>query len=286
MLFTDSILASEKYLIRKDSSIETITGYCKELNYFNSYLESLYNSMVYLGDITVEDMESYLHYLKEKGNAPASRSRIVYILRSFYNFTYKKDLSEKNLAVKLEPVKIPRKERHYLEESDVLRLFAAIDNDIIGVAAKTLYYTGMRISECLSLALTDVDLEKRVIHVIEGKGKKDRDIPISDRLYDILTNYIDNIRPWVSTENFFATKRTGKLSSQYVNRELKKAANITGIKKKVTAHILRHSFASNLVKRGVNLVKIQKLLGHSSLKVTSIYTHSNLDELSDAVNAL
>uniref|UniRef100_UPI0012FD104B tyrosine-type recombinase/integrase n=2 Tax=Bacillati TaxID=1783272 RepID=UPI0012FD104B len=85
---------------------------------------------------------------------------------------------------------------------------------------------------------------------------------------------------------FFCTKKTGKLSPVYVNRIISQAVNELGWKKKVTAHILRHSFASRLVKKDVNLVQIQKLLGHSSLNVTSIYTHTDLEQLSEAINTL
>lgn len=162
----------------------------------------------------------------------------------------------------------------------------AIDHDLIQLVVLVLYLTGLRISECLSLTTDTVDLDQKVIHVVAGKGNKDRLIPISDKLLPLLQHYLEHERPDTDSNLFFCTKKTGKLSDVYVNRVLADAVKKLGWKKKVTAHILRHSFASQLVKKDVNLVQIQKLLGHSSLKVTSIYTHSNLEQLSVAVNCL
>lgn len=165
-------------------------------------------------------------------------------------------------------------------------LLKVIEHPLINLVVRTLYNTGLRISECLDLTIDTVDLENKVIHVIAGKGNKDRIVPISDKLYAYLKSYVDTDRPTVETDNFFATAKTGKLSPQYVNLMLAIATKTLGWNKKVTCHILRHSFASRLVEQDVNLVQIQKLLGHSSLKVTSIYTHSSIDKLKSAVNAM
>jgi integrase/recombinase XerD len=286
LLLTESIEAFKKYMETMDRSKETIRGYSMEMAVFNRFLEKKNNGPVYLTEVNEQDMEDYLLHLKIKGDAPASRSRSLYILRSFYNFCYKKDLVLKNLGVKLEPIKVPQKERCYLTEEEVNELLTAIDNPIIHVVVQTLFMTGMRISEALNLTLQDVDMEKKVILVREGKGKKSRIIPISKKLHFHLVNYLSNVRPKVENNRFFATKKTGSLSDQHVNGIIRGATEKLGWNKNVTCHILRHSFASNLIKHDVNLVKVQKLLGHSSLKTTSIYTHSNLEELAKAVNIL
>src|SRR5690606_17962462 len=141
----------------------------------------------------------------------------------------------------------------------------------IRIICITLFYTGMRIGECLNLRLGDIDLAQNTIRVVNGKGKKDRTIPINKDLAPLLAHYIAHERPAVDTDYLFATAKSGSITAAYVNRVIKDTVTALGWTKNVTAHVLRHSFASNLIKKGVNIVHVQKLLGHSNLKVTSIY---------------
>jgi len=286
MLLSNAIDSFVKYMKIIDRSQETITGYLKQLKYFNSYLEAKYNCPIYLEDITLADIEGYMNYLLSRGNAAASRARSLYILRSFYNYTCKVGLTDKNIPSLIENIKFQYKERTYLTTKEFIQLINAIDVELIKYIVITLFYTGMRISECLNLKTEDIDLDNDIIHVIEGKGGKNRDIPISKKLHTRLLEYINQYRSKIESEYFFATSVSSSVTPRYVNLVIRDAVNKLGWKKKVSAHTLRHSFASNLVKHNVNLVKIQKLLGHSSLKVTSIYTHSSIEELNDAVNKL
>lgn len=275
------------YLSSVGRSEATITGYSKDLFAFKHFLEGKYNCEPYVDEITTSDIEDFLHDLKErKGYAPASRQRCLHTLRSFFSFCVKRELVLRNVALSVEKVKVQQKERNYLSEEEVEQLEHAIDHPLIRLVVRVLYLTGMRISECLNLTLDDVDLDRRVIHVIAGKGNKDRIIPVSERLYPLLHEYMAHQRPETGSVLLFCTKRTGMLSPVYVNSGLSEAVKKLGWKKKVTAHVLRHSFASQLVKKQVSLVQIQKLLGHSSLNVTGIYTHTNLEQLTDAVNSL
>lgn len=286
MLLMKTIDQFKRYLAAIDRSNETVVGYYRALIQFNNYIERQYNSPQYIEDITANDIEGYLGYMKSKGNSACSRARSLYILRSFYNYTCKSEITEKNLPALMENIKYQQKERDYLSEEEAKQLIAAIEHEIVKYTITTLFYTGMRISECLNLKLTNVDLNSKVLHVIEGKGKKNRDIPISDKLHEILTEYLKLHRPKINSDFFFATEASGSITSRYVNKILAQAVSKLGWEKSVSAHTLRHSFASTLVKKNVNLVRIQKLLGHSNLKVTSIYTHSNMDELSQTVNLL
>ncbi|CCF17051.1 phage integrase, N-terminal SAM-like domain protein [Brevibacillus laterosporus GI-9] len=287
MLLMNTIEIFLEYMSSIGRSEETISGYGKDLVHFTRFLDCKYNCESYIEEITVTDLEEYLHYLKEeRGYAPASRLRNLHTLRSFFAYAYKKELVVRNIALSVEKIKVQQKERTYLTEDEVERLVHAIDHLLIRLVVIVLYMTGLRISECLNLTVDDVNLEDKVIHVVAGKGNKDRLIPISLRLLPLLQEYVQEKRPTTASPLFFCTKKTGMLSPVYVNKEIAEAVKRLGWKKKVTAHILRHSFASQLVKNDVNLVQIQKLLGHSSLNVTSIYTHTNLDQLSDAINTL
>lgn len=287
MLFDEGKQKFLRYMDTIDRSPGTIDAYSKDLIHFEKYLSKKYNCESYLEDVTSNDIEDYLMCLKEGGRyVPKSRSRKLQTIRSFFSWAYKKEIVERNVALSVENIKLQQKERVYLRDEEVEELIQAIEHPLINLVVRTLYMTGLRISECLSLTLSTVDLDNKVIHVIAGKGNKDRLVPISEKLYPYLKKYVDRERPDVDTDNFFVTKKTGKLSSQYVNSELAIAAKKLGWCKKVSCHILRHSFASRLVQQDVNLVQIQKLLGHSSLKTTGIYTHTTIDKLKSAVNAM
>jgi integrase/recombinase XerD len=287
MLLEQGKIKFLQYMDTIDRSPQTIIGYNKDLTQFNKYIIKKYNCKTHIQNITSQDIEDYLVYLKkEKNYAPASRSRNLYTIRSFFSWAYKKNIITRNISLSVESIKLQQKERIYLTHNEIEKLLKSIKHPLINLVVRTLYMTGLRVSECLNLTLNTVDLNKKVIHVISGKGNKDRIIPISDKLYLYLKKYIEKDRPNVNSNIFFATKNTGKLSSQYINKTLAEVTKKLGWSKKVTCHTLRHSFATRLVEKDINLVQIQKLLGHSNLKVTSIYTHSSINKLKSAVNSI
>ncbi len=286
MLFRQLIEHYRKYLITIDRSNETVRGYTVELSCLNRFLEEKYNGMIYFDELTIEDYEDYLLYLKNKGFASASRRRMIYIIRSLYNFCVKKDILVCNLGIKLDAICSTQKERDYLTNEEFDELIEVIENPLIRLTVITLFYTGLRIKECLNLKIEDIDFKNLTIHVKNTKSKKDRKIPLHQNLVVLLKDYLNNWYEGGDSEYIFATKKTGRLSPGYVNWGLHRATKTLGWKRHITCHNLRHSFASNLVKRKIDLVKIQKLLGHSSLKVTGIYTHVDDSELHDAVNCI
>ncbi|MED0665943.1 tyrosine-type recombinase/integrase [Bacillus badius] len=287
MLLVTVIDELEFHLTVKQRSIETIRGYKLDLLALDRYFVEKTNGPVYVEDLTTEDIESYLETLVMTGKyAVASINRYINSIRVLGQFAYKKGWMETDITKDIESLKGEKKERTYLTEKELIDLFEVIHHPLICLAARTMAFSGLRVSECIHLTLEDVDLENDLIYVIEGKGKKDRTVPISKSLKPYLVDYIDNWRVETTSNRFFATKKTGSLSSQYINRKLHDAVKKLGWKKKVTAHILRHSFASNLVAKDVNIVKVSKLLGHADLKTTSIYTHANHKQLSEAVDLL
>ncbi len=285
MLLNQAIKGFTTYMQLIDRSPETIRGYVAELGSFSNFVTVKHNCPVYMEDITLQDLEDYLLHEKERGAASSSRSRSLYILRSFYNYCCKKDLCTKNIASLLEPVKIKQKEKDFITESELEQLAAAIDQPVIRTVVQAMFYTGGRISEMINLKLDDVDLEGKMLHIINGKGGKDRDVPINDKLHKLLTHYLKHIRD-ADSDRFFALARTGKVSASYINRCIHDAVQELGWEKDISAHVLRHSFGSNLLEKGASVVSIQKLLGHSSLRVTSRYLHQDTDKLSEAVNLL
>lgn len=286
ILFHKAVEDYVSYVRSISYSEETISGYNKQLVYFNRFLVSFYNCPPFFEDIDVTDIEEYLKYRKSRGDCARSRARIIYILRSFYNYMCRKGLCRKNIASQIDSIKYMQKERSYLIEQEFTELIYSIDHPLIRLVVQTIYYTGMRISECINLKYTDVDFDNKVIHVIGGKGCKNRDIPMSSHLKGLMEEYKYVYRTRIVSQYFFATRKTGRISSCYVNQKIKETADKLGWNKNVSAHTLRHSFASNLIKHNVSVVNVQKLLGHSSIRTTSIYTHCSMEELRETVNLL
>ena len=284
MLFTQALQEYREYLKGIDRSKRTVDGYFLDLNFFHKWLQEKYNCPAYLKDITFEDIEDFLRMLKDERNyKPASRRRLSASIKMFYRFAYKKKLYTEDLASQIESVKVVPKERDYLSEEEVMEFIEAVGHKLCKVVIYTMFYAGLRVSECVNLKVEDVDLEKRVIKVIAGKGNKNRTIPICDKLHERLTDY----STWkAESDFFFATKKTGTFSKVRIEAIIRDTRKELGLEKQVTPHTFRHSFASRLVSKDVNIVSISKLLGHSDIKVTSVYTHTDLSQLQQAVNQM
>lgn len=273
-----------------ERSPETISSYTKDLGYIKDFLEEKYNGCIYVEDVNQQDLEAFLLYQKERGLKSASRSRNLYTMRSFFKYLFNSGLIGRNPAAMIGNIKVKNKEREVLTKDEVYRIYEAIDHKIVRVVVIFLYFSGMRISEALKLELPQIDIgksnSKNTVQIISGKGNKDRIVPLNDEIREILIDYLENIRPDVETDYLFANKKTGEISAQYVNREIKKALMKTKIDKDISCHSLRHSYATSLINADVNIVHVSKLLGHSSVKTTSIYTHSNIEDLKSCVEML
>lgn len=287
MLLTNASEQFRKYLLLQEKSSETIKCYLKDLKYFNQFLLDKYNSQnILINSITSEDVQDFLYFiLSERHYAPNSRRRSLNSIKCLYNFCLKRKLCTYNITIDIDHIKIWQRERTFLTEIEVDTLLDFVKSPLLKTLISTLYYTGLRISECINLELDHIDLQNDIIYVKCGKGKKDRSIPISKKLKIILHYYLTSVRLDTSSTKFFCTI-TGSISPSYVNRILKISTKEAGVNKHVTAHILRHSFASNLLKHGVDIVKIQRLLGHAHLRTTCIYIHTTIDDLRDSVNLL
>ena len=266
-------------------SLETVDSYRKLLDKLNRFLCKEKNCQVYIDEITGDDIEKYLTQERDKDFSSAHKFNMITAFKLLMSFCYNKGYCKTNIAKQVKQIKRRVKERPYLSEEELEKLFEELDHPIIKPAVFTLYYAGLRINECIKLTFDDVDFDKNLIIVKKDKENQTRSIPINYKLRDELIYYLDNSRIDNNTENFFST-RTGKISEGYVNRILQESAVKAGIDKHISCHILRHSFASNLVLKGVNIHKVQKLLGHTSLKTTSIYLHANINELRKTVGLI
>jgi integrase/recombinase XerD len=286
MLFIKAVGLFDKHLKTRGSSPNTIYIYNYYLQRFHWFLCSQYNRQVYLDEVEPDDLERYLFTeLGEEKASSSARHNMITAFKSLYSFCHMKGYCRINIGRLIRNVSVETKERDYITEIEFMRLARNITSPTAFTVIYTLFYTGIRISECVNLTLNDVDFENGVIMVREGKGNKDRNIPIHDKLKRLLLKYIEESRFDIGTDFLFSGK-SGKVSKQYINRVLREAVSRAGIEKKVSCHVLRHSFISNLVHKGAVLLRVQKLAGHKSIKTVSTYLHANFEKLQEAVDLL
>lgn len=286
MKLQEAIRLFLEYLVEIERSPATIKDYRKSLNKFNRYLCNRYNCQFYVEDVTAEIFEKYLQEaFGEKGYSTAYLHSTIKAYKVLFNFCFKKGYHKTDIANQVQQVRQWNKERIYLTPEEIETFIGHIDTPLMKAVAYTMYYAGLRIGECMKLTVDAVDFDKNCIMVKNHQDKVLRIVPINYKLREILEEYRDYWRTEKETPYFFAT-RTGKISDCHVNRSLKAASEASGMHKDVTCHILRHSFASNLVAKGIELNKLKMLLGHKSLRTTSIYLHSNMEELRGAVELI
>lgn len=201
----------------------------------------------------------------------------------FFNYVVGNDWSVKHIPFQKKHKTLPI----VLNQKEIKSFLSVIKNPKYYAIASTLYGAGLRISECLNLQVKDIDSVNMVITVREGKGKKDRQTVLSEKLLQTLREYYrkSNVKP--DSYLFPNTKDSSKPFSKRQTQDfIRKAGLVAGIKKPVSPHILRHSFATHLLENGTNLRKIQVILGHKSLRTTSIYTHLTGDFLKEVQSPL
>lgn len=287
MELTNTFVHFNQYLRANGRSESTIEDYNKDLMLVKSFLSRELKREPTINDLTKDKIEKFLKYSQfERNNKPATCQRQYYTISSLCSFAHKTQLVNRNEAISVERIRVNKEEPKMITEEEVRVLEQAIDHPIVRCVVFFLFSTGLRISECLSLTVEDLNFETQEVQVLHGKGGKQRTVPLSPTVVERMKEYLNTIRPMTDSDRLFATQKTGALSDVYVNRCLAKAVLELGWKKKVTCHVLRHSFASHLVKKGVHHVYIQQLLGHESLASTGIYTHVEEMDIKDQLQKL
>ncbi|MGJ9385240.1 tyrosine-type recombinase/integrase [Salipaludibacillus sp. CF4.18] len=287
MELQEAILLFSSTLEKQGRSKHTLKNYLMDLGLFENYLADELGRNPMMMDINTLRIKQFLTYSqKVRNNRAITCQRQYYTLSSFCSFALGQRLMSRNEALDVPRIQVEREEPSMITEEEFLLLESTIRHVIIQRVIFFLFYSGLRISECLQLNLDDADLIKQVVHVRNGKGGKYRVVPLTTEMVKILEVYIKTERPKVESDRLFVTAKTGTLSNVYVNRHLKKAVIQLGWTKRITAHSLRHSYASHLVKQGVHHVYIQRLLGHESLHSTGIYTHVDDVEIERSIQAL
>ena len=264
------------------------------LNSVGAYLDDLSKLIAYLRvagkkpeDAALDDLQEMIAGLHEIGISPRSQARIVSGIKSFYRFLSLENYVQKDPTELLEAPKIGLKLPEFLTITEINDIIGSIDRSLPEgqrncAILETLYSCGLRVSELIGLRFSDLYLDEGFIRV-EGKGRKQRLVPISPVAVKEINLYLLNRNLIPVKKGFedvlFLSRRGTSLSRIMIFHIIKVQTESVGIKKTVSPHTFRHSFATHLLEGGANLRAIQQMLGHEKIATTEIYTHLDRDFL-------
>lgn len=264
----------------KKTSNNTEMSYKRDLNKVRKYLEE--KQIYEVKEITVEDLNAYILYLKENQFAAATISRNIASIKAFFSYLTKENMVEEDISVSLKSPKIEKKMPGVMAMEDVVRLLEQpkgnSPKEIRDKAMlELLYATGIRVTEIINLKVTDVNLQMGFI--ICRDENKERIIPFGKEAKHALLCYFDGARDAMvenkASDTLFVNCSGQSMSRQGFWKLIKFYAKKAGIEEDITPHTLRHSFAAHLVENGADLRSVQEMLGHSDISTTQIYANMN-----------
>ena len=257
------LIAFKNYMNYRRYSENTIKTYSDALEVFFRFFQNKK-----LESLTIEDIIQFNNdYILRKNLSSSYQNQVINAVKLFYRNRF-------NKTMEVDFIQRPRREKrlpNVLRKEEVKSILEAPTNLKHRAMLSLIYACGLRRSELLNLTLTDILSNRNLLFIRQSKGKKDRVVPISNRLIDILREYYKAFKPkaWLFEGQFPNTK----YSEKSLENVLKQSLTKTKISKKVSLHWLRHSYATHLLENGTDLRYIQELLGHSSSRTTEIYTH-------------
>ncbi|MDA9809389.1 tyrosine-type recombinase/integrase [Flavobacteriales bacterium] len=270
----------KKILIVGGYSNSTVKTYIACLTYFKKYFYK-----IEIDQLTKDDIIEYLFYLIKNNYSKSTQNQHINAIK----FYFEKCLGKKREYYLIER---PRKEKKLptvLSKNEIQLLFGNTHNLKHLTILAVIYSCGLRISELINISLNDIDNNRMIIHIRKGKGNKDRQVQLTNQVLELLRMYYKKYLP---VNYLIVGQNGGKYSTTSIQKIIKKSALKARIYKKVTPHTLRHSFATHLLENGTDIRFIQKILGHSDIKTTQIYTHvsnahlKNIQNPSDSLNFL
>ena len=253
------------------------------------YLEYLKSENLDFKNIEYSDIRFYLMYLKDtKKDNNTSINRKLSSLRGFYKYMANNNIVKTNVFSLVNGPKKSKKLPRYFEYNELEELFNVPDTRTpLGqrdsLILEMLYATGVRVGELVNIKVGDIDLGRRNI-IILGKGNKERFVTYGEYCEDILKTYLNTGRVSLNVKQsdyLFLNNNGGQLTDRGVRFILDKLIQKTSLNKNISPHMIRHSFATHLLNEGCDLLTVQKLLGHESIKATQIYTHVTTDRLKE-----
>ena len=266
-------------------SQNTLIAYKRDLERFTGYFES--HGQKEIASLKRRDITDYLMSLKDSGLSSNSISRAMAAIKVFYRFLVQENFIKEDVGSLLESPKLIRPIPHTLSSGEVDRILSMPDaRDWQGIrdkaALELMYATGMRVSEIAGLNTNDLNLDVGFAKC-KGKGGKERIVPLGRKAKAACEKYIAKVRGKLlkgrAEQHLFLTRLGKKVSRQSFWKMIKRYTKLAGIKKDITPHTLRHSFATHLLEGGADLRVVQEMLGHADISTTQIYTHVSKDRL-------
>lgn len=280
--------------LERSLSENSIEAYLHDVTLLMQFIE-LKHKGITPTTVTTKLLQGFLQYINELGMSAHSQARILSGLKGFYKYLMFEEVIEKDPTALLEGPKLGRKLPDTLSYHEIEKLLESIDlSSAEGgrnrAIVEVLYSSGLRVSELVDLKLNNVYFDLGFLRVI-GKGNKERLVPIGRDAMKYLKIYIDEIRgklphktPQKGFESFTFLNRNGrKLTRVMIFTIVKNLASSIGLKKTISPHTFRHSFATHLVEGGADLRAVQEMLGHESITTTEIYTHLDRDYLKQVI---
>ncbi|MBK6952696.1 MAG: site-specific tyrosine recombinase XerD [Crocinitomicaceae bacterium] len=277
--------------IEKSLSENSILAYIRDYEKLTQFIEYV-GSEKKPTEITLKDLQEMIRWISEMGIAARSQARIISGIRNFFEYLVIEDEIKQDPTELLELPKIGKKLPEVLDKEEIDALLAAVDlskneGHRNRAMLETLYSCGLRVSELVNLKITNIYFEEGFIRVI-GKGNKERLVPVSStvekeiNLYKDFTRVHQEIQPG-HEDILFLNRRGAKLTRIMIYTIIQQLAQKIRLRKSISPHTFRHSFATHLVEGGANLRAIQEMLGHESISTTEIYTHLSNDLLREAI---
>jgi integrase/recombinase XerD len=287
-----AIKGFQAYLkLEKSLSPNSIEAYSRDIEKLYQYSEA---QVVKINpeSITLADLRLFINWVNELGMIASSQARILSGIKAFYKYMLLEDIIKNDPSELLESPKLQRKLPDTLSYEDINKMIAAIDLSRPDGARnkailEVLYGCGLRVSELTELKLSNLYLDIEFIKVV-GKGSKERLVPIGGAAIKALKIWIEQMRVHTAIKKgeedmVFLNRRGTRLSRVYIFMLIKQLAETIGLKKTISPHTFRHSFATHLVEGGADLRAVQEMLGHESITTTEIYTHLDREFLKGTI---
>ena len=270
--------------VERGLSVNTQEAYGRDLKRLESFLKT---SRVPVNRARRQDLLSHVRSLRQSGLSPKSVARAINSLRMFYRFLLAEGEAKQDPTSELDAPRTWKSLPRFLTFEEVDRLLDAPDSSKpLGLRdaamLEVLYATGIRVSELLSLKVEDLNLDVGYLTCL-GKGSKERLVPLGRKAIERLREYLSKVRPELARRQagplLFTNRNGGKMTRQGFWKILKGHGGSAGIKRRLSPHVLRHSFATHLLEHGADLRAVQMMLGHADISTTQIYTHVNRERL-------
>ena len=292
MAWDNHIQDFENYLkLERSLSENSVAAYVRDVVKLKQFFE-ISNREISPLEIHSTDLHNFIEYLNELGMSAHSQARIISGLKAFFKFLVYSGKLKSDPAVLLESPQLGRKLPDTLEVHEIDRILQSIDHSKPEgmrnrAMLETLYSSGLRVSELINLKISDIHFEIGFLKVL-GKGNKERLVPVGKEALKYITIYMEEVRVHTERvrghENYlFLNRRGKKLSRVMIFMIIKDLTAKAGLRKNVSPHTFRHSFATHLIEGGADLRAVQEMLGHESITTTEIYTHLDRDYLKQVI---